>query len=60
MIVILPMRVNFLFDHYLQTPSMFLIISFEFKSQILYIFVAKVTPNILKGSCVQSCWVVSE
>ena len=54
MIVILPMRVNFLFDHCLQTPSTFFIISIEFKSQILYISVVNVTPKILKGPCVQS------
>ena len=49
MIVILPMRVNLLFDHCLQTPSTFLIISIEFKSQILYISVENVTPKLLKG-----------
>ena len=54
MIVILPMRVNFLFDHCLKTPSTFLIISIEFKSQILYISVENVTPKSLKGPCVQS------
>ena len=54
MIVVLPMRVNCLFDHCLQTPSTFLIISIEFKSQILYISVENVTPKILKGPCVQS------
>ena len=42
MIVILPMRVNFHFVHCLQTPSTFLIISFEFKSQKLYISVENV------------------
>ena len=45
MIVILPIRVNFLFDHCLQTPSTFFIIS---------ISVENVTPKILKGPCVQS------
>ena len=48
------MRVSFLFDNCLQTPSTFLIISLYFKSQILYIYVENVTPKILKGPCVQS------
>ena len=54
MIVILPMRVDFLFDHCLQTPSTLLIMSIEFKSQMLYIYIENVTPKILKGPCVQS------
>ena len=45
-ILILPIRINILFDHCLQTPLTFLIISFEFKYQILYISVENVTPKI--------------
>ena len=54
MIVILPVRAYFLFDHCLQTSSTFLIISLELKSHILYISVENVTPKILKGPCFQS------
>ena len=54
MVVILPMRVNLLFDHCLQTPPNFFIISIEFKSRIIYISIENVTLKVLKGPCVQS------